>query len=353
MLPLFAHGQATTRNKTTDVTMFGAQGDDLSKKIAAALNSPCNAQCELFLPANTYDMAGSIELPLNKNGTFFFTCDPGAVINYTGSSDAIRTPPVGYNSAHLVIQNCTIRGNPSAKAGIHTYPTNSVTVRNNQLLNFKGGDGVLVEGTNVTVIEDNVFQQNKNGVELVTTYCDNRNACSPNSSGNGFQANAIHSRNNHYISNSGWGMLLDQTTRGHQTGFGNESDGDTFELNGTGAISTDSENAFSIHNGYFEGQPHYISCGSKLGACYGATIFANHFTANPGGYDIELNNSHGASIWGNSEFPIGGKNSTCMINAVAGAVDHTWVVNNYTTNNNEPVGCKNGAPDNSLANANH
>ncbi len=215
-------------------------------------------------------------------------------------------------------------------------------------MNIKGfsqGDGVLVEGTNVMVIDNNIFTGNKNGVELITTSCSPASVCAPGTHGAGYKgyaANAIHSRNNHYFGNYGWGLLLDQTTRGGGTGLGNESDGDTYEQNGAGAISTESENGFSVHNGYFETNPHFIVCGTAAGSCYGPTLFANHFTANAGGFDIELVSSHGASVWGNSEFGAGGKWSRCMINLTRGSSDHNWIGNNYSTGPAEPIVCTNG-----------
>lgn len=369
-------GTLTTANVVSNVitgqTMNGVEnvaayavGSDLSAQFASALTACGGAgtiaggQCEMFLPAGTYTAASTIHIPLYGSGEIRMTCDPGAVINYTGSGDAIVTDAVGFANARTVIENCRINGNPNAISGIHTYPTNMITIRNNQINGFTNGDGILVEGSNVMNVEENVITNNKYGIEFVTTYCvpigsGATSVCGLNEINKpgfiSYAANAIHSRGNHYEGNQ-WGWYSDQETKGGEVGLNNESDGDTFEGNSIGGIYAEAENALSIHNGYFEAQQHFIVLGNPAsfdGYVLAPTIFANHFTGNGNAstpaYDIELNFTTDATIFGNSEFQ--GTHSDCMIKLGIGYENSTTVGANYVQrqfdpNSPEPVVCSN------------
>jgi hypothetical protein len=62
---------------------------------------------------------------LNPFGKYKLTGDPGAVLTYSGSGDAISTPSGSQlGVSQLVIEGFQLKGNPQATAGIHLLPTN-------------------------------------------------------------------------------------------------------------------------------------------------------------------------------------------------------------------------------------
>src|ERR1700733_3335779 len=72
------------------VAATSAAGIDIGDRVNHALKS-CALQCTVYIPAGNYSFATTIRLELNPFGKYKLSGDPGAVITYTGSSDAINT----------------------------------------------------------------------------------------------------------------------------------------------------------------------------------------------------------------------------------------------------------------------
>src|SRR5580704_835522 len=130
------------------VAATSAAGIDIGDRVNHALKS-CALQCTVYIPAGNYSFATTIRLELNPFGKYKLSGDPGAVITYTGSGDAINTHANNLQgSSQLLIEGFQLKGNPHAVAGIHTMPTNRISIRNMVITGFTAGDGILVEGTN-------------------------------------------------------------------------------------------------------------------------------------------------------------------------------------------------------------
>ena len=153
------------------VAATSAAGIDIGDRVNHALKS-CALQCTVYIPTGNYSFATTIRLELNPFGKYKLSGDPGAVITYTGSGDAINTHANNLQgSSQLLIEGFQLKGNPHAVAGIHTMPTNRISIRNMVITGFTAGDGILVEGTNDSNIYDNLIDSNKNGIRLIPTLC--------------------------------------------------------------------------------------------------------------------------------------------------------------------------------------
>src|ERR1700720_4231888 len=118
------------------VAATSATGVDIGDRVNHALKS-CALQCTVYIPAGNYSFATTIHLELNPFGKYKLSGDPGAVVTYTGTGDAITTPVNNLaGSSQLLVEGFQLRGNPHATAGIHTMPTNRITIRNMVITGF-------------------------------------------------------------------------------------------------------------------------------------------------------------------------------------------------------------------------
>jgi len=323
---------------------------DLGAKVTAALAS-CGSQCELYIPAGSYSYTTSISLPLNIFGTYKLTGSPGTVISYTGTNDAIVTP-IGTNGpgdSQLIIEGFQVNGTASATSGIHTYPTNRITIRNMLIQGFAAGDGIRVEGTNSSNIYDNLITNNLNGIHLIPTICNASYPYTCSSTGSGpniFTPNAMHIHDNQIVVNSNWCIWNDRNSNpGGLTGSLNNSYRDNdLEHCGTspngGSIYDMHSRGTIIDGNYFEASPHQIvlgeaGAGSALNTA-GANVINNYFTTSPPiapatkQYEIELQNVVDTRMEGNSELGtagIGGA-TNCFINSLVGGETRTFLGRN-------------------------
>lgn len=358
-----------------DINAALQSGSDIGAKISAAITQ-CSAKCRILIPPGSYSYSTTITLPLNIFGTYTLNGDPGAVLTYTGSGDAIFTP-IGTNGpgeSQLIIEGFQLNGNGSATAGIHLYPTNRVTIRNMNIQGFSNGDGITVEGTNSSNIYDNLISNNKNGVHLIPTLCNNSfpYTCSPTGSGsNAFTPNAIHVFANQIAVNSNWAIWNDRDSNpGGLTGSLNNSYRDNdLENNGTspngGAIYDMHSRATVIEGNYFEGSPHHVVLG-ELGAgsalnTAGPVVRDNYFTTSPPispatkQYNIELQDTVDALIEGNSELGAAGISTAtnCFINSATSGESRTLlgrnaIFQNSTDGSGNQI-CVNGTGVNAFA----
>ncbi len=112
------HPQSVSSPRTP-VMATSVAGSDIGDRVNHALKS-CALQCTVYIPAGNYSFGTPIHLELNPFGKYKLSGDPGAVVTYTGSGDAISTPVNNLQgSSQLLIEGFQLRGNPHATAGIH------------------------------------------------------------------------------------------------------------------------------------------------------------------------------------------------------------------------------------------
>jgi parallel beta-helix repeat protein len=331
------------------VAATSAAGSDIGDRINHALKA-CNLQCTVYIPPGNYSFSVGIHLELNAFGTYKLSGDPGAVLTYSGSGDAITTS-IGNQagSSQLLIEGFQLRGNPHATSGIHLLPTNRISVRNMVISGFSGGDGILVEGTNSSNIYDNLISDNKNGIRLIPTVCSGGHPthCGASENGSPYAANAIHVTYNQITTNAQWGIFEDTVLVGHglTETLNNLYMGNDFEENGGGAIYLTRSRGTVIDANYFEGSPREVVLGMPNGGsgyrAYGPVVRDNYFTTlTQTPYNIEIQDADSAMIEGNSELvgSIGPKN--CFINMVT--TSRTWISKNAIYQRNGY--CYNGVP---------
>lgn len=331
------------------VAATSVAGTDIGDRVNHALKS-CAAQCTVYIPAGNYSFSTPIRLELNTFGKYKLSGDPGAVLSYTGSGDAIITTVSNLSgSSQLLIEGFQLMGNAHAAAGIHTMPTNRITIRNMVIIGFSGGDGILVEGTNSSNIYDNLISNNKNGIRLIPTVCTSSAPihCGGSASGPPFAANAIHVTDNQITSNAQWAIFEDTVMVGHGLSetLNNLYMGNDFEANGAGAIYLTRSRGTIITANYFEGSPRQVVLGMPNGGsgyrAYGPVVRDNYFTtvtATP--YNIEIDDADSALIEGNSEL-VGSLNAkNCFVNIVGAT--RTYISKNAIYQKN--AYCYNGAP---------
>jgi hypothetical protein len=320
-------------------------GADIGDRVNRALKS-CALQCTVYIPAGNYSFSTTIHLELNPYGKYKLSGDPGAVLTYTGSGDAILTPVNNLaGSSQVLIEGFQLHGNAHAAAGIHTMPTNRITIRNMVIAGFS--DGILVEGTNSSNIYDNLIANNKNGIRLIPTLCGGQPIqCGASVNGSPFAANAIHVTHNQITNNAQWAIFEDTVIVGHglSEALNNLYMGNDFEENG-GAVYVTRSRGTVIEANYFEQSPRQVVLGIANGGsgyrAYGPVVRDNYFTTlNGTPYNIEVANADSALIEGNSELvaSLGPKN--CFVN-MAGAT-RTWIGKNAIYQKN-PY-CFNGVP---------
>jgi parallel beta-helix repeat protein len=329
------------------LTATSVPGRDIGDRVNNALKA-CALQCTVYIPAGNYSFSVSINLQLNTYGRYNLSGDPGAILTYTGSGDAITTSigdQPGYSQ--LLIEGFQLKGNPHAVSGIHMLPTNRISIRNMVITGFSGGAGILVEGTNSSNIYDNMITGNKNGIRLIPSFCGGRPVqCGASVNGPPYTANAIHVTYNQITNNSQWAIIEDAIVvgRGLPESLNNLYLGNDLEGNGGGIYLTRSRGAV-IEANYFEGSPRQVVLGIPEGGggyrAYGTVVRDNYFTTLAGTpYNIELQNTDSAMIEGNSELvaSIGPKN--CFVNIVQAT--RTWISKNAVYQKN--AYCTNGTP---------
>ncbi len=324
-------------------------GTDIGDRVNHALKS-CALQCTVYIPAGNYSFSTPIHLELNPFGKYKLSGDPGAVLSYGGRGDAITTTINNLSgSSQLLIEGFQLMGNAHAAAGIHTLPTNRITIRNMVISGFSGGDGILVEGTNSSNIYDNLISNNKNGIRLIPTVCSSSAPlhCGTSESGPPFAANAIHVTYNQITSNAQWAIFEDTVMVGHGLSetLNNLYMGNDLEENGVGAIYLTRSRGTIITANYFEGSPREVVLGMPNGGsgyrAYGPVVRDNYFTtvtATP--YNIEIEDADSALIEGNSELVGSLDARNCFVNIVGAT--RTYISKNAIYQRN--AYCYNGVP---------
>jgi nitrous oxidase accessory protein NosD len=339
----------TASSPQAPVAATSVAGTDIGDRVNHALKS-CARQCTVYIPPGSYSFSTPIRLELNPFGKYKLSGDPGAVLSYTGGGDAIITTVNNLSgSSQLLIEGFQLLGNAHAAAGIHTMPTNRITIRNMVITGFSGGDGILVEGTNSSNIYDNLISNNKNGIRLIPTVCSSGQPlrCGASETGPPFAANAIHVNDNQITSNAQWAIFEDTVMVGHGLSetLNNLYMGNDFEANGVGAIYLTRSRGTVITANYFEGSPRQVVLGMPNGGsgyrAYGPVVRDNYFTtvtATP--YNIEIEDADSALIEGNSELVGSLSAKNCFVNIVGAT--RTYISKNAIYQKN--AYCYNGVP---------
>jgi hypothetical protein len=335
------------------LTATSVAGSDIGDRVNHALTS-CGMQCTVYIPPGNYSFSTTIHLPLIPFGEYKLAGDPGAVLTYSGSGDAISSPIGGTPGvSQLLIEGFQLKGNSRATAGIHLLPTNRITVRNMAIIGFSNGDGILVEGTNSSNIYDNLIVNNKNGIRLIPTLCSASLPIHCGASGDvPYAANAIHVTHNQIAANSQWAIYEDAVMVGHglTESENNLYQGNNFEENGSagpmfGAMNLTRSRGDVISANYFEKSPRQIvlgvpGAGSGYRA-YGVVVRDNFFTTLTGTpFNIEIENADSTMIEGNSELVASTGPKNCFVNMVGET--RTWISKNAMYQNNSY--CHNGTP---------
>jgi hypothetical protein len=339
----------TASSPQAPVAATSVAGTDIGDRVNHALKS-CALQCTVYIPPGSYSFSTPIRMELNPFGKYKLSGDPGAVLSYTGGGDAIITTVNNLSgSSQLLIEGFQLLGNAHAAAGIHTMPTNRITIRNMVITGFSGGDGILVEGTNSSNIYDNLISNNKNGIRLIPTVCSSGQPlrCGTSATGPPFAANAIHVTDNQITSNAQWAIFEDTVMVGHGLSetLNNLYMGNDFEANGVGAIYLTRSRGTIITANYFEGSPRQVVLGMPNGGsgyrAYGPVVRDNYFTtvtATP--YNIEIEDADSALIEGNSELVGSLSAKNCFVNIVGAT--RTYISKNAIYQKN--AYCYNGVP---------
>lgn len=315
-------------------------GVDLGAAVNNAL-ATCADQCTILLPSGSFSYSTQIVLPQNIFGQYKLSGQPGTVLTWNGSTDAIVTRPVTIGASNLTIEGFQlINAGSGTTAGIHLYPTNHVIVQNMVVQGFT--DGVLVEGTNSSDIVHNDITNNVNGVRLISTFCSatpNATCVPTNLSGTLFAANAINIDHNQITNNQHWGVIFGDSPGNGDSGALNDNVSfNDLEQNGTGgstfgALYSGKSTGLLVFHNYLEGSPREIVLG-LLGAgnffgTVGAHITSNFYTTLPSPlYNIELQNADRTTIDSNTEQGGAGVSSTnCFIN-VGGVETNTILIPN-------------------------
>jgi parallel beta-helix repeat protein len=342
--------QHAVTSPQTPVLATSVAGSDIGDRVNNALKA-CALQCTVHIPSGNYSFSTTIQLALNPFGKYKLSGDPGAVLTYTGSGDAIMTPVTNLaGSSQVLIEGFQLIGNPRATSGIHMMPTNRITVRNMVIIEFSGGDGILVQGTNSSNIYDNLIANNKNGIRLIPTVCGTAKPvqCGIGQDGYPYAANAIHVTYNQITTNSQWAIFEDTVMVGHglTETLNNLYLGNNFEANRGGAIYLTRSRGTVIEANYFEGSPREVVLGVPNGSsgyrAYGPVVRDNYFTTVTGTpYNIEIQDADSALIEGNSELVGSLSPRNCFLN-MSVATTRTYVGRNAIYQKN--AYCYNGAP---------
>ncbi|MGI8771566.1 MAG: NosD domain-containing protein [Acidobacteriaceae bacterium] len=303
------------------------------------------------MPAGNWSFATTIHLPSMGFGTYGLQLDPGTVLTYTGKADAIAAPAYGLFAASLLIEGGQLIGTPAAAAGIHTFPTNQIVIRNMVIRDFTGGDGIRIEGANTVDILQDVVVDNRVGIHLIGTHClqrrDSRNdlICDMNLQGAGYAPNAIHVIGNMITQNTQWGIWEDFAPR-VTAALNNLYLGNNLESNGDrkdhGAMWLAYSRATQVEANYFEGPAPYIRIGAAdWPPSVGVAVRGNYFTTNAAvPVTLDLVNAEDTMIEDNSQYDAFPSATPCFVNL--GKEKGTYLGKNHLESTS--IACRGGKP---------
>jgi len=252
------NNQTITQPSNTNLDVFGIFNGQVTNgylnatlysgaDIGVQVNAAFAAGKTVLIPAGTYNYSHTIDMPAAAHGNYHLICDQGAVLNYTGSSNALLMEPLSAPNDTVgdQIDNCSFTGTSSAINGMVLEGLSGAILYNISVSGFASGDGIGLYGADGVSIYPNRVVQNKNGLHLVAltifggTITSNSNRVSGGVIG----------------SNANWGIYDDATGPGENSTNYFES---TFENNGVSGSSTTGDifiqggNGETINHSYLE-----------------------------------------------------------------------------------------------------
>lgn len=294
------------------VNVLGYPGADVGAKANAAFGAMPESGGSVRIPAGHYEFATTIMLP---RGGFHLQCDAGAVLHYTGASDAILVRPIrSAGGMDLTIDGeggCLLRGNPAAKSGIRMLPSNHTAVVGMRIFDFPKGNGIQLDGANNVQILRSVISGTVHAIDMVTV---------PH-----YAPNAIHVANNE-IADNDWAVYSHNGHVSATRALANVYRDNVFEGNRTGDLFLGWDAHTLVEGNYFESSGVAVAAGAGSDNIFDIHVIRNYFTTGgPGGYrsEIELGYGMGFYIEGNYEEGPKGSGTGCSVNAVPGPLGGT------------------------------
>lgn len=278
--------------------------------IGAQINTAWGSGHTVRVPSGVYSFSTTINHP---GAGFKLECDAGAVLNYTGSGDAIT---LGLSSSGSNLNagidgngGCLIQGGPSAQSAIHIYPSNHTFVRNLRITGFTNagkGYGIYDTGGNSVEIDNMSIYGNRTGIFLTGMSQSTSN----------YAANAVHVADSEISGNAAWAIESDSGNCQCSQNLGNVFTSNVFEGNGLGDLRLNWEYGTSVTSNYFESPGIAVNIGETHNA-WGVSVSHNYFTAgptNPGrvtiGYGSFFNIEENAEL--------GTTSLGCFVNVITG-----------------------------------
>jgi hypothetical protein len=305
-------------------------GSDIGAKVNTAWKSGKTVR----IPWGTYSFSTTIAHP---GEGYELECDAGAVLDYTGSGDAITMPGAGTGTHVAGIDGdggCLLQGNATAQSGIHLNPSGHAFVRNIRIWGFTNanhGYGIYDTGANSVELNNIDSEHNTVGVYLTGV----------TSGGNGYAANAVHIEDSEISSNSTWGVISEDSGCACTQNLGNVISNNVLEGNGSGDLYLDWEFGTTVSGNYFESSGINIELGNGQNV-WGVNIGHNYFSASSA-VESNITIRYGSNFNIEENAVIGGTASGCFANVITnpwGPNNLRGVGTNYTPSENE--WCVNG-----------
>ena len=289
------------------VSALSYPGTDIGAKANAAFAAMPESGGAVRIPAGHYKFATTITLP---RGGFHLQCDAGAVLQYTGTSDAILIQPIrsarGMDTTIDGEGGCLLSGNPAAKSGIRMLPSNATAVIGMRIFDFPHGNGIQLDGANNVQILRNVISGTVHAIDMVTV---------PH-----YAPNAVHVANNEIAEND-WAVYSHNGHVSATRALGNVYRDNVFESNRTGDLMLGWDAHTLVEGNYFESAGVAVAAGAGGENVFDIHVIRNYFTTNGHlGYRSEVELGYGAGFFveGNYEEGPKGPGTGCSVNAIPG-----------------------------------
>jgi parallel beta helix pectate lyase-like protein len=303
------HGQTVhaPTEQSAPVNALSFPGTDIGAKANAAFTAMPESGGAVRIPAGHYTFATTITLP---RGGFHLQCDAGAVLQYTGASDAILVRPIrsarGMDTTIDGEGGCLLSGNPGAKSGIRMLPSNATAIVGMRIFDFPHGNGIQLDGANSVQILRNVISGTVHAIDMVTV---------PH-----YAPNAVHVANNEIAGND-WAVYSHNGHVSATRALGNVYRDNVFEGNRSGDLFLGWDAHTLVEGNYFESRGVAVAAGGGGENVFDIHVIRNYFTVSGApGYrsEVELGYGFGFFVEGNYEEGPKGAGTECAVNLLPG-----------------------------------
>jgi hypothetical protein len=299
---------AQNLNGMLDASAF--TGSDIGAKVNNAFASITSGGT-VHIPSGSYSFSTTMVIPDSVTGVFGYhiDCDPGAVMTYTGTGNAIQLTNDIPGAAEVGIDGhggcLLVSATTGVGSGIDIPPSNATYVTGMKIKKF--ANGVYLPGGNAVEIFNNVIQSNTCGICSTTV----------NPTGlSGFSANALHIHDNE-ISSNGWGYHSINSGVSASHALGNDIRDNIFEGNTIGDIDDDWDAHLMVVGNYFESAGVAVAAGQNNNV-YDLHVEGNYFTSNAYRSEIEIGFGWDFFISNNYEEGSAGASTGCKVNSIPG-----------------------------------